>query len=132
MAVGQQLTLPLAPRRQRPRELPPIERLQALLRRRGIDPEWRLCPGRPRGWILPMVGLDAGERHRTEPRGPWTGLPTQGCWEVLCAWHINAAHECPEDRYAYREPRDDVWHGRDAARPNVAGKAPAALADGRP
>lgn len=100
----QQLELALAARRQDRHARPVVERLAAILRRRGIDTDWRKHPGdAKRGWILPLCGLDAGDRHRTEPRGPHSGLPAQGCWEILCAWHVNVAKQCPEDRYGYRD-----------------------------
>ncbi len=88
--------------RPRPRDLLPIERLHAVLRRRGINPTWRTDRNH-RAWILPLIGIDVPHRHRTEPRGPHSSLPAQGCWETLCAWHNNAAPRCPEPSYAYRE-----------------------------
>ncbi len=29
------------------------------------------------------------------------GTPATGAWDTLCAWHINAAQHCPEERYGY-------------------------------
>ncbi|MEN9420190.1 MAG: hypothetical protein RI988_3811 [Pseudomonadota bacterium] len=91
--------------RRAPRELSPLERLQRVLRRRGIEPDWRWkLPSRD--WILPTPCLDVGDRLRTLPRPERWGIPATGAWETLCAWHVNAAQRCPEDRYGYSER---VW-----------------------
>jgi len=99
-----QLDLMLTPRRARPRELPPLERLQAVVQRRGLDPHWRRRPYH-RGWIMPVPSLGVGDRARTEPRDADSGLPVQGCWETLCGWCINhvGPPACPEEVYSYRE-----------------------------
>lgn len=101
-----QLDLMLQAPRARRRELPPVERLQAVLVRRGVDPHWRRRPGR-RGWILPLPSLGVGDRVRTEPRDADSGLPVQGCWETLCASCVNrvgtGAAPCPDEVWSYSE-----------------------------
>ena len=106
-----QLTLDLRQTRRPGREQRPIERLHALLRRRNINPTWR-TDGNHRMWILPLVGIDVGDRHRTEPRSADSSLPVQGVWETLCAWHVNAAPHCPEVVPHYRERSDIHNHSR--------------------
>jgi hypothetical protein len=97
-----QLQLDLAPRRARARDTSPLERLRQVIRRRGINPEWRGTPFK-RGWILPLPCLDPGDRLRIGPRPERPGIPATGAWETLCAWHVNAAQHCPEETRAYRE-----------------------------
>lgn len=108
MTAHNQLSLDLRATTRPGRQRTPMERLADLLRRRrGIDAHWRRNPSettRRRLWIMPIVGLDVGDRLRTEPRSAATGMPAQGCWETVCAWHVNAAQHCPEDRWAYRDP----------------------------
>jgi hypothetical protein len=89
-------------------QVPVLERLHRVLQRRGIDPNWRRTPGTVRrSWILPLCGLDCGDRLRIgTPQPGERGLPAQGAWETLCAWHVNAADQCPEDRYDYAGRHD--------------------------
>jgi hypothetical protein len=98
----EQLPLSFKARRPPPRAVPPIERLQAVLKRRGFDPLWRQHPGEhKRGWLLPLPCLGVGQRLALDPLDPDRGIAATGCYETLCGWHVNAATHCPEDRYAY-------------------------------
>jgi len=97
-----QLTFTLVPRREPSRQRPVLERLHQVLRRRGIDPEWRWKSAiHTKGWILPTPCLDIGDRLRIGPRPERPGIPATGAWDTLCAWHINAAQHCPEENYVY-------------------------------
>lgn len=95
-----QLSFAFHPKPLPARQRPVLERLQQVLRRRGINCEWRWAPS-TRGWILPTPCLDVGERWRTGPRPDRPGLPATGAWETLCAWHVNAAQRCPDENYGY-------------------------------
>jgi hypothetical protein len=100
----QQLALTFPPRRTPPRALQPIDRLQAVLKRRGFDPQWRQHPGdHKRGWLLPLPCLGVDQRLALDPLWPDRGIPATGAYETLCGWHVNAAKHCPENRYGYSE-----------------------------
>jgi hypothetical protein len=95
-----QLSFTFQPKPLPARQRPVLERLHQLLRRRGINPEWR-WGGHTKGWILPTPCLDVGDRLRIGPRPDRAGIPATGAWETLCAWHINAAKHCPDENYGY-------------------------------
>lgn len=97
-----QLQLDLAPRRARARELPVIDRLKAIVRRHGLEPDWK---GPPMKWnchIMPLPCLGVpNDRRSLAPREPESGSPPQGSYETMCGWCTNFSDHPPEDRWAY-------------------------------
>lgn len=99
-----QLTLDLAPRAPRVRELPPVERLYRVLARQGFGTSRRPDRG---SWLLrPCLGGSPIDwSMSTDERG----LPAQGVYEALCGLYccggkvFQTVHY--SERYAERQTR---------------------------
>lgn len=87
--TAQQLSLPLTARRARPRDQPPIERLRAVLTRRGID--WRYRATRGSILFRPMFGPHFG-------------------WQLMCGFY--ACQAVDFERLAYRDHRPQAGPDR--------------------
>ena len=95
-----QLALKFEPRRTAPRQLPPIERLRALLARRGID--WRYRATRGSILFRPMFGPHFG-------------------WQPMCGFYM--CQDICFERMAYREYQPDTSReGRDEVQALLAAR----------